>query len=480
MSDVLKAWFDALPTAGFFCSLRQVRAHREMLTVRRGVPQPVTVSEDVGVMLTVLAHGGQGYAATCDISPAGLQRALERALQWAALHARHAAYDVSQYPLKHPVGEYHGPGADQALDWQRGDLFARLQQESDACRIDPRIVEWSVTLGRIDEEHRYLTNGGGDTRQRFRYLMPGVVVTAFADGESQSRSFGGQYNGYCQQGGMDMLQAAGFWGAGAQVADEALQLLLAPNCPSGRMDLLLMPEQMMLQIHESIGHPLELDRILGDERNMAGTSFVTQDMFGHYQYGSSLLNVTYDPSIREEFASYAWDDEGHASEKIWLIRDGILQRPLGSHLSQQRAGLSGVANARASGWHRAPIDRMANLNIEPGTLSLQELVAGIEQGVLMDTNVSWSIDDSRNKFQFGCEWGQLIEKGELKGVVKNPNYRGISANFWRSLAAVGDERTRKVMGTPYCGKGEPNQVIRVGHASPACVFRGIDVFGGVA
>ena len=123
---------------------------------------------------------------------------------------------------------------------------------------------------------------------------------------------------------------------------------------------------------------------------------------------------------------------------------------------------------------------MANLNIEPGTLSLQELVAGIEQGVLMDTNVSWSIDDSRNKFQFGCEWGQLIEKGELKGVVKNPNYRGISANFWRSLAAVGDERTRKVMGTPYCGKGEPNQVIRVGHASPACVFRGIDVFGGVA
>jgi len=241
-----------------------------------------------------------------------------------------------------------------------------------------------------------------------------------------------------------------------------------------------MPDQMMLQIHESIGHPLEMDRILGDERNYAGTSFVKASDFGHLQYGSSLLNVTFDPTIGEELASYSHDDDGTAASKQFLIRDGLLLRPLGGALSQFRSGLDGVANSRACGWNRAPIDRMANLNIEPGDQSLHQLIQGIEHGILMRTNRSWSIDDARNKFQFGCEWGQLIENGELKGIVKNPNYRGISAQFWRNLAAVGDRSTFQVLGTPNCGKGEPNQVVRVGHASPACVFRQIDVFGGDA
>ncbi len=151
--------------------------------------------------------------------------------------------------------------------------------------------------------------------------------------------------------------------------------------------------------------------------------------------------------------------------------------PLGSTLSQQRAGLPGVANARASSWYRAPIDRMSNLNVEPGERSLDEMIGAIEHGILMRTNVSWSIDDHRNKFQFGCEFGQLIENGELTEVVKGPNYRGISASFWRSLSAVGDATTREVLGS-HCGKGEPGQIVRVGHASPACVFSNVDVFGG--
>jgi predicted Zn-dependent protease len=235
---------------------------------------------------------------------------------------------------------------------------------------------------------------------------------------------------------------------------------------------------MMLQVHESVGHPLELDRILGDERNYAGTSFVTLDMLGRYAYGSPLLNVTYDPSIPEELASFAFDDEGMPAGKVWLIRNGILERPLGGHLSQLRAGVPGAAAARASGWNRPPIDRMANLNVEPGTSSAADMIGSIERGVLMRTNVSWSIDDSRNKFQFGCEWGELIENGRITGVVKNPNYRGISATFWRSLKAVGDASTFEVHGTLYCGKGEPNQGISVGHAAPACLFADVDVFGG--
>jgi predicted Zn-dependent protease len=244
------------------------------------------------------------------------------------------------------------------------------------------------------------------------------------------------------------------------------------------MDVVLDPDQMILQIHESIGHPLELDRILGDERNYAGTSFVTPEMIGSYRYGSDLLNITYDPSRAEQFATFGYDDDGQPAVREYIIRNGILVRTLGGVTSRARAGLPGVSNARASSWNRPPIDRMANLNLEPGDATLEQMIGGVENGVYMRTNRSWSIDDSRNKFQFGCEWGRRIENGKLTHVVKNPNYRGISATFWRSLKMVGSNSNFEVMGTPNCGKGEPNQVIRVGHASPACLFSDVDVFGG--
>ena len=244
------------------------------------------------------------------------------------------------------------------------------------------------------------------------------------------------------------------------------------------MKVVLAADQMILQIHESIGHPLELDRILGDERNYAGTSFVTQDMFGSYQYGSELLNVSFDPGVEGELASYGWDDDGTQAEQTWLIKDGILLRPLGGASSQARADMAGVANSRASSWNRPPIDRMANLNLAPNEGTLDDLIAGVETGIYMETNCAWSIDSARNKFQFGCEYARLIEDGELGAVVRKPNYHGISATFWRNLVGVGGTETYRVMGTPNCGKGEPNQMIRVGHATPACVFDDIAVFPG--
>ena len=239
-----------------------------------------------------------------------------------------------------------------------------------------------------------------------------------------------------------------------------------------------MPDQMMLQIHESIGHPLEIDRIIGDERNYAGWSFVKPGDFGSLQYGSELMNVTFDPTVEGELASYAFDDSGHPARREFLIEKGVLNRGLGGAESQLRSGLPGVANTRACSWNRPPIDRMANLNLEPGTSSFKDIISSIERGVLMEANRSWSIDDFRNKFQFGCEYGKLIENGRLTRVVRNPNYRGVTVPFWRSLRAVGDRSTFGVHGTPNCGKGEPNQAIRVGHASPACVFDGIEIFGG--
>jgi len=335
----------------------------------------------------------------------------------------------------------------------------------------------------VQTQHLYITSDGAHAEQQWHFVVPSVQATAHDRGVTQTRSSAGQYNGFCQQGGMEVLERASFASEGPRVAREALELVAAPQCPSGEMDVILMPDQMMLQIHESIGHPLELDRILGDERNFAGTSFVTLDMFGQYMYGSELLNVTCDPTRSEQFASFAFDDDGSAATRQYIIERGRLVRPLGGEISlararMQRPDLQGVATTRACSWNRAPIDRMSNLNVEPGDSPLDAMIGSIEHGVLMRTNCSWSIDDSRNKFQFGCEHARVIRNGRLAEVVRNPNYRGISATFWRSLSMVGDASTFEVLGTPFCGKGEPSQVIRCGHAAPACKFSNVTVFGG--
>ena len=441
-------------------SLRYHAEKRERHAMRQGTLEPPSLSFDRGAMLTALTDGGCGYCATSELSAAGLQKALDRATEWArATRGRSVLRMQSTPALK---GRHESRFLEPVP--ARSVLQDLLAAECKGAKIDARIVECTAALDLVDEERLYVTSVGGELRQRFRYTLPHLRVIANEGVQTQSRSLE-----LARQGGFEVFREASFVGSGARLADEALQLLAAPNCPSGTMDLLLMPDQMMLQVHESIGHPLELDRILGDERNYAGTSFVTPDMIGTYRYGSELLNVTYDPGVPGELASYAFDDEGQPARKLFLVRDGILVAPLGG---------PGVANSRASGWNRPPIHRMANLNVEPGTSRLAEMIGSMRRGVLMRTNVSWSIDDSRNKFQFGCEWGELIEEGERRGVVKNPNYRGVSATFWRSLRAVGGPETFEVHGTLYCGKGEPNQGIHCGHAAPACLFSGVEIFGG--
>jgi len=476
MHESVEQRFRGVAPAVDFWSLRLVEERNEEIAVRRGVVLPPQTSLDAGVMVTVADRGGIGYAATCDLTAAGLRRAAEQAVEWAHRSAHQSLLDATQLGAPAPRGEFETP---VRIAWDSLPLRAKidlLRRQSERLKPDSRIVDWGASLWYTEVDTAFWSSAGGQVRQRFRTLVPGLSATANAGSETQTRTFGG--DAYARQGGLEILDDTGFHDAAPRVAAEALELVAAPDCPEGCMDLLLAPDQMILQIHESIGHPLELDRILGDERNYAGTSFVTLDMFGSYRYGSELLDVTFDPSNPQQLASYAFDDDGEPARKQFLIRRGILERPLGGRTSQRRAGLDGVANARATSWNRPPIDRMANLNLEPGGSTLAEMIAAVERGVYMQTNCSWSIDDSRNKFQFGCEWGRRIENGRLAGVVKKPNYRGVSATFWRSLAMVGDRATFDVLGTPYCGKGEPNQVIRVGHASPACLFRDVEVFGG--
>jgi len=464
----------ALPSDVDHASARVVDERSERLRVRRNELEPIFNDFDSGAMITIWDRGGLGYAATADLSDGGLATAVARARRWAAITAGTAI--AADPPSGRATGSYATP---VEISWDTMPLEDRLgllHEQSRRLGIDERIVDHSASLTRRDVDTLLVTSDGGHIEQRFRFVYPALGATANEGSNTQIRTFGG--HAFCGQGGAEVLGRYGFGDAASRIAEQALELLTAPNCPTGTMDLLAAPDQMILQIHESIGHPLELDRILGDERNYAGTSFVTPDMFGTFRYGSDLLDVTFDPTVPGQLASYGFDDDGTPAAKQYLIRRGILQRGLGGVVSQGRSGLPGVANSRACSWNRPPIDRMANLNVEPGDSTVDELIASVERGVYVHTNSSWSIDDSRNKFQFGCEYGQLIEDGEIVGTVRNPGYRGISRNFWRNLKGVADRDSFTVMGTPNCGKGELNQMIGTGHASPACLFGDVEVFGG--
>ncbi len=459
-------------------SIRVMRSRSESLYVTRGIVDPVHLGDDLGAMVTVEAAGGIGYAATSDVSAAGLKAAGREALAWAGRTAgRMVAAAGKRQTSAAPV--VFDREDRPRLGWDalsRSAKIDRLKASAAALKRGDAIVDWYAGVSFTDEDVVLATSHGDFIRQRRGLVIPGLAASASDGGETQTRTFA--RGGLMRQGGWDVLEDLGFWNAPERIAEEALELLKAPDCPTGAMDLLLMPDQMYIQIHESIGHPLELDRILGDERNYAGTSFVTPDMFGAYRYGSKLLNVTFDPGVAGEAAAYAFDDDGTPATKQFLIREGMLERGLGGATSQVRINIPGVANSRACNWNRPAIDRMANLNVEAGGSTLDDLMAQVDDGVVMETNTSWSIDDSRNKFQFGCERARLITNGKLGPVVKNPNYRGISATFWRNLKGLGNAATVRVMGTPTCGKGEPNQAIRVGHATPAGLFENVAVFGG--
>lgn len=473
MSDAITSFFKSLMPAVDFCSLRYVENRSQTLCVRQDVVEPIMNRFGRGAQITVVNHGGSGYAATCDLSRAGLKTALEKATEWARITACKTSPRRKPSETTPSIRSYR---SSTTYAWnskstaEKLDLLKAINQD---LNLDDRIADRWAAFSATESDIIFVSPEQ-EIHQHIDTLTPYLGVAANDGRQTQKRSFGVEA---ASQGGFEVLERIGFKERARKTAEEAIALLAARDCPSGRGDLLLMPNQMILQIHESIGHPLELDRILGDERNYAGGSFVSLDMFGSYRYGSELLNVTFDPSLANQIACYDFDDEGEASSKVFLIRNGILERPLGGATSQYRAKLPGTAASRACDWNRAPIDRMANINLEPGASRFEDMVASIENGILMDTNRSWSIDDSRNKFQFGCEVGWIIRDGEIRELVKNPNYRGISTSFWHSLKGVGDAATFAVLSVPTCGKGEPNQAIQTGHAAPACLFEMVDVFG---
>jgi predicted Zn-dependent protease len=471
LSDIL----NSIDIPADWIGLRQVSETITTQSMRDNKPINNGRNHTKGIMVEVLAQGQFGYAATNHLTRESIQQAAKNAYQQAIITSGWTVHSFTVAQRPKAVGEYYSPFIKPLSVLNVKELNDILNQVCHKLKVSEQIVKTSAVAQITETEVKFVSSNGSDIYQKFFWITSDYSATAQNGSIIQKRSDNGMM-ARCYQAGLELFEPETVLERASIIGEQARELLTAEECPTLKTNLVLAPDQMMLQIHESIGHPLEIDRILGDERNYAGSSFVKISDFGNLIYGSKLMNVTFDPFVSGGFASYAFDDSGVPATREYLIKEGILLRGLGSLESQARSNLDGVANLRASSWNRPPIDRMANINLEPGDTSFDEIISAIEYGVYMQSNRSWSIDDYRRKFQFGCEYAKLIENGQFTKTLKNPNYRGVTNEFWGNLAQVGNNV--EMYGSPYCGKGEPNQAIRVGHASPVCLFTDIEVFGG--
>ena len=472
----LKGALNKINVTADWIGLRHVTEETNISAVRDFNPQANSRSIDSGIMIEALVDGQFGYYGTHNIGDESIQLAAEKAVSLAKSASNNSVCNFEHSSVRPPnLGRYVSPRSVLPDKLSLEQINSLLLDANNWLKYSDEVVSIYAMLRHVNTRTRFVSSSGADIDQDFIFVNSPISVTAKDGSVIQTRS----ESDTCYQAGLEDFTKINIKERCNKLTKELSELLVADECPNETLPLVIAPDQMMLQIHESIGHALEIDRILGDEKNYAGWSFVKMEDFGSLQYGSDLMNITFNPNLEGEFASYEFDDSGHKAQKEFLIKDGLLVRGLGGLESQSRSGLDSVANFRASSWNRAPIDRMANLNLEPGESTFDEIIGSIDRGVYMETNKCWSIDDYRRKFQFGCEYGRMIEGGKLTRTIKNPNYRSISVPFWNSLSMLGDETTFNMYGTPYCGKGEPNQSIRVGHASPTCLFDNIEVFGGV-
>jgi predicted Zn-dependent protease len=468
-----------LGSGATWTGVRRMRTETRYYGAKDGRFETAAMGGTDGVMVETLFKGQFGYSCTPDMTPSGVDRAAKMALASAMGAAARKLYSFDASSVR-PAVTVDWATPRQKLSGRGGDAYSgHAVKLTEKLKVSDKIIQAQAEIIIRRDLIEILSSSGADIRQERQAMTSGFTAIARDGNVIQRRSVHGG-RGMMRQGGYEYFDFENDFKEAIRVGEQAVELLSAEECPTITGTLVLHPDQMMLQIHESVGHPTELDRILGDERNYAGSTFVKVEDIGTLRYGSDLMNITFDPTIATELASYAADDIGAKAEKQFIVKDGILVRALGSLESQARSGKPGVANQRATSWNRAPIDRMANLNLEPGKDSLDSIIASVEKGVFMEANRSWSIDDYRNKFQFGCEYAKLIENGKITKTLRNPNYRGVSATFWRNLFKVGDASTFEVYGTPNCGKGEPNQVITVGHGSPVCAFREVEIFGGAS
>jgi TldD protein len=476
MRDLTARALDTAASLGAsYADVRVVRRLEEAIAVKTGRVEGVAIGESEGFGLRVLVDGAWGFASSdrLELGEADRVAALAVRIAKASATALRRPVVLDDRPPAH--GTYETPLVEDPFEVPLERKIADLVAADRAAAGVKGIGFTESTYAAQREWKTFAATDGSFTEQVITHVGTGLEANAIEGDEHQRRSYPDAGGGF-RAAGYEFIRELDVAGHAEAYAEEAVALLSAPQCPPGRRTIVLDPSQLYLQVHESCGHPSELDRVFGTEASYAGTSFLTTEKLDGFRYGSDLITIVADATAPTGMGTFGWDDEGVPAQAVPIVKEGAFVGYLSSRETAPRIGRPSGGAMRADGWNRIPLIRMTNVNLMPVPgMSLDEIVADTDDGLYLASNRSWSIDDRRLNFQFATEVAYEIKGGKKGRLLKNPTYTGITYEFWRSCDAVGDERSFVMLGTPNCGKGEPSQTGHVGHAVPGARFRDVQV-----
>lgn len=461
-----------------YADVRLIETREQQISVRNDRVQVLEHRESRGFGIRVIANGAWGFASSCDLTTGEIDRIAALAVQIAKASAQVHQAPVILAPLHACVDTYHTPVRVNPFDSvSMEDKLNLLFRAQHAMPVSDRLKHRQASMMLWNDRKTFASTAGSYIEQDTYHSGAGVEAEAVEGDDLQVRSYPNSFGGDYQAGGFEVIQGFDLVAHAPRVADQAVALLSAKQCPAGVTTVVMDGSQLSLQIHESCGHPSELDRVLGTEANFAGTSFLTLDQLGVLRYGSPLVNLVADATYPGGLGTFGYDDEGVPAQQAHLVKDGVLVGYMSSRETAPIIGASSNGTMRADGWQNIPLIRMTNINLLPGGLDigLEEIIADTDEGIYMETNRSWSIDDKRLNFQFGTEIGWEIKGGKLGNMVKNPTYTGITPRFWGGCDLIGGQKAFYCWGTPNCGKGQPEQTMRTAQGAAPARFRNVQV-----
>ncbi len=476
VDDLAQHALDAATAAGAgYADARVVRRRAQHVATKNGEVDTVSDAETEGIGVRVLVDGAWGFAGDPRLSEEGARDAALRAVSFARASASRARQRVVLAPLEPAGGDYEAPLERDPVEVPLEEKIALcLAAEEGMRRPEVKITEAMVRAMREDRVFR--SSDGARASQRFVECGGGIDALAVSDdGRVQNRSYPSAHGGSSAQAGWEFVEGLELAREAERVGEEAAALLTADACPAAVTTIVVDAEQMVLQVHESVGHPTELDRVYGTEAAYAGTSFLKPDDLGSLRYGSEHMNVTADPTTPLGLGTFGWDDEGAPARRQPVVERGVLSGYLASRETSALLGRDLGGSMRADSWSRMPLVRMTNLHLEPGAGTLDDLLADVDEGLYLCTNKSWSIDDKRLNFQFGTQIAWEIKKGKLGRMLRDPTYTGVTPEFWGRLDAVAGLGEWRLFGLTNCGKGQPGQHAHVSHGTSPARFRDVQV-----
>lgn len=458
-----------------YTDIRIINTEDENISVKNGATELIEKSSSFGFGIRVIADGAWGFASSPDLDEVNLKKIAELSVKIAKASAKLKKKDLSLAQVDKTIDSYKTPVEKDPFSITLKEKLDYLLYLDQLLRKTEGLTSTSAFMNFRKENSYFASSEGSQIEQTLIHSGAGIETLCMKSRKEMGRRSYPDSNGQYESKGYELIQELNFEENCERIAKQAIGLLSAMECPSGTKTIVLDGAQLSLQIHESIGHPLELDRVLGAEKNFSGTSFATLDKLNKLKYGSEIVNVVTDSTYPSGLGTFGYDDEGVKAQRKDLIKNGILVGYLTSRESAPLVKTLSNGSMRADGWGNIPIIRMTNTILLPGDKSFEDLISEIDDGIYMETVSSWSIDDNRENFKMGCEIGWEIKNGKSGEMVKNPSYSGNTVEFWNSCDAIASEKYFKVWGTPNCGKGQPGQNARTGQGTSPARFRNIKV-----